>query len=248
MRLARALRADLHTVRHSRTVAWVVIAAAALGALLTGSLVYTSSTDTPVADLATAFGQGEVIIDPITGLMIAALTASTWGAAFRDGSVLWSFLETGSRATVAVAALLSSAVVGLALSAAVISVKVVTLHLTLPSGVEAMWWADQHGRVAVAGALVSGTSMAVLGAAASLLTRGAAVAMGVLFGWMLVLEPLLVGLLPRSTWTWLPAHAISSIRNAVPDVDLTRSAVMVAVYLALAAACAVAATRRRDPA
>lgn len=248
MPLSTALRADLHTARHSRTTAWVLAAGTALGALLTGALVYTSSTDTPVADLGTAFGQGEVIIDPITGLLVAALTASTWGAAFRDGSILWSFLATGSRATVAGAALLSSAVVGLVISATVTAVKVLTLHLTLPTGVEAMWWEGPHGRLAVTGALVSGAAMGVLGAAASLLARGAAVAMGVLFGWMLVLEPLLVGLLPRDTWTWLPAHAISSIRNAVPDVDLTRSAVMVAVYLAAASAAAVVVIARRDPA
>ena len=115
MRLARALRrrpARLRSTtsldgglgRHRR--------GRPLGALLTGSLVYTSSTDTPVADLATAFGQGEVIIDPITGLMIAALTASTSGLAFRQRSAPGRSSTTGApRATVAVAALLSSAVV-----------------------------------------------------------------------------------------------------------------------------------------
>ena len=248
MSMTNALRADLHTTRHSRTVWWVWLTAALLGVLLTGSLVYTFHTDEPVADLATAFGQGEVLIDPVSGLVIAALTASLWGAAYRDGSVLWSFLAEERRAVVAVAALASSALVGLAMSATVILLKVLTLHLFLPVGLDVTWWQDAHGRTAVAGAVVSGVSMALLGTAASLLTRNAAAAIGILFGWLLVLEPLLVSLLPRSTWTWLPGHAISSIRNAVPDVDLTRSATMVVVYLAAACLAATAVTARRDPA
>lgn len=248
MTVTRALRADLFVLRRSRTVWWVALTAVTLGVLLTGSLVYTSTSDEPVADLTTAFGQGEVLIDPLTGLVIAALVASIWGAAHRDGSILWSFMAESSRGRVVLAAVLASALLGITLSALVIVLKIVTLHLTLPAGTEVMWWQDEHGRVAILGALVSGLAMAVLGASASLLTRSASAAIAVLFGWMLVVEPLLVGLLPRSTWTWLPAHAISAIRNAVPDADLGRAGAMVALYTVLIAAAAVLLSTRRDAA
>lgn len=248
MTAAHMLQADLFTLSRSRAVAYVAGSAALLGMALTAALAYTAGTDEPAADLSTAFGQGEILIDPITGLLIAALTAAFWGSSFRDGSILWSFLASRSRSSVALGAIVASAVVGLAVAAVTMGLKIATLHLTLPSGVSASWWTDQHGRMALVGALVSGLVMAIVGTCASLLTRNAPAAIAVVFVWMLVVEPLIVGLLPRSTWLYFPGHALSAMRNAVPDVDLGRAAVMVVLYVALTIGGATWALTRRDPA
>jgi hypothetical protein len=177
-----------------------------------------------------------VLVDPLTSLMIGAVLAAYWGSGFRDGSILWSFLAGPSRLVVAAAGLLASAVVGLVIGCTAMLVKMVTLQLTLPDGAVAAWWRDEHGRVAV------------VAAALSLVIRNAPVAMAVLFGWLLVIEPLLVGLLPRSWWTWLPGHALSALRNAVPDADLGRAAVMVGIYTTVVVLAALTVTHRRDPA
>jgi ABC-2 type transport system permease protein len=248
MTLTHHVHADVSAFTRSRSVQVVAASALFLGAVLTGALVLTHGTDEPVADLTTAFGQGEVLVDPITGLVLAALVAAYWGSSYRDGSILWSFLASPSRVRVAASGLLASALLGLAVGLATVVVKVVTLHVTLPAGAVASWWQDPHGQTAVAGALLAAVVLAVVAAAASLVTRSAPVAIAVIFGWMLVVEPLLVGLLPRSAWTWLPAHALSAIRNAVPDVDLVRAGTMVALYTALAVVAALVVTARRDPA
>lgn len=248
MTLIHQVRADLMTFVRSRAVRIVAGLALVLGALLTGTLAVTHGTEDAIADLNTAYGQGEVLIDPITGLILAALVAAYWGSSYRDGSILWSFLAAPSRAVVATAGLIASATLGLVVGAATMGVKLVTLQFTLPAHAGASWWQDSHGQVAVGGALVSAAVLAVVATAASLVTRNAPTAIALVFGWMLVLEPLLVGLLPRSAWTWLPAHALSAIRNAVPDVDLVHAGAMVAAYTALAVVLAILVTARRDPA
>ena len=248
MSLPHALTADLYTLTRSRTVRWVSLGAVVLGALLTGALAMTHGTADQLADLGTAYGQGEVLIDPITSLVIAALAAAFWGAAYRDGSILWAYLAGSSRVVVGISALVTSALLGLVVSALVVATKVVTLLATNPTDAGFLAWGDTHGRVAIGGALLSGVVMAVVSTAASLILRSAALAIATVLGWMLVIEPLLVGLLPRDTWTWLPAHALTAIRNAVPDVDLTRALLMVLAYTAVAVGAALLAVTRRDPA
>ncbi len=242
------LNADMTALRRSRSVRLVAASAVVLAATLTGALASTHGTAEAVADLTTAFGQGEVLVDPLTSLMIGAVLAAYWGSGFRDGSILWSFLAGPSRLVVAAAGLLASAVVGLVIGCTAMLVKMVTLQLTLPDGAVAAWWRDEHGRVAVVGGVVAAVVVAVVAAALSLVIRNAPVAMAVLFGWLLVIEPLLVGLLPRSWWTWLPGHALSALRNAVPDADLGRAAVMVGIYTTVVVLAALTVTHRRDPA
>ncbi|MCX6406409.1 MAG: hypothetical protein NTV28_05785 [Propionibacteriales bacterium] len=240
------LRADLVTLLRSRAVRFTVVGATALAALLTGSLVATSGGADAAVDVSTTFGQVETLIDPITGLVVAAMLAAYWGSGFGDGSILWSFLAARSRAVIALSALATGALLGLTAAAAASVTKVLTLSIAL-GGREALWWGDDRAVLALGGALVAGVALGVAATAVSLVVRHGAVAVGLLFGWLLLVEPLVARLLPESTWTWFPGQALAAVRNAVERADTGHALAVVTVSTLLLAAASVLVTVRRDP-
>lgn len=245
--LLRFVRADLLQFRYSSTTLIAAASAVGLAALLTGMLVSTAGAETGI-DLGTAWGQGEVLVDPLTGLILLGLFASVWGNSYRDRSVTWSYLQTPHRGTVLAAQLISSAIVAFVVGLLAVAAKVATLQV-MAGPPPAPWWTDNHGLLAVAGAVATTTVLAVVGTAIAVLTRSAALAVGVVFGWILLVEPLVLGMLtvPEVVHQAFPGYSLGVIRNGLDDLDVAKAAVLMVGYTVALAAAVFVVHRRRDP-
>lgn len=244
----RHLRADLRELQTSRTWRWTAVAVMTLGVALTSALVGASGND-GIGDVTTAAGQGESIIDPLTGLVLGVLAAAYWGSQHRDGALVWSFVAGRSRLAVLAAALASTVVVSVLLAALVTAIKIGSLALLVgPAGTEFMVFSDERGVTATWGALVAAVFLAALGTACGFVARHGAMAVGALLGWLLVIEPVIASLLPRRFVVYFPGQAMAAIRNAVADVDQTTALSVMLVALTVVVVTAGALAVRRDPA
>ena len=95
-------------------------------------------------------------------------------------------------------------------------------------------------------ALAAATSWALLGMALAVFVRSTPLALGIGIGWAGPFEHLL-----QDAWTaasgWFPGLLIEAVAaGGTPDVSLARAALMVAVYVTLAAAVAFTVFSRRD--
>lgn len=248
MSLTQQVRADVRTAAASRMlrIASPLIAAAA--ALVTLGLAASHGTTTEVADLATAWGQGEVLVDPLTGLFLAAVLASFWGGAHRDGAILWHYLAGERRWHVAASAIAVGTLVGVGVGVVATLAKIVALVAALPDGVAAAWWESGHGTWAVGGAVFAAATLAVTATCLAFVVRNAAAALGVVFGWILLVEPLVVSLVPGDWRAWFPGHALIAVRNHVESVDTSTALVTSLAYTAALVVATLLLVERRDPA
>ena len=248
MTLFSQFRADGFVLLRSRTFLIAVAAIVVAAALVTLGLVLSYGTADQVADLTTSWGQGEVLIDPLTGLFLAGVIASFWGSAHRDGTILWHFFAARKRSHVVVAALLITAGVGIVVGVLAMAAKSLTLQTMLPPGTAARWWESDHGLWAVTGGIFATVCLSVTAGCVAFLFRHGAAAIGVMFGWVLLVEPFLVSMLPLSWRVWFPGHALIAVRNHVEAVS-TPTALCTAVgYVLLLVTVTVVVVKNRDPA
>lgn len=248
MSLTQQVRADLSTAAASRTLRIAAPLIAGAAALVTLGLAVTYGTNTQVADLSTPWGQGEVLVDPLTGLFLAAVLASFWGAAHRDGAILWHYLAGERRWHVVASAITVGALVGVLVGVVATAAKIGTLVASLPDGVSASWWESSHGTWAVGGAVFAAGTLAVTATCLAFVLRNGAAALGVVFGWILLVEPLVVSLVPSEWRAWFPGHAMIAVRNHVESVVTTQALATSLAYTALLVVGTVLLVQRRDPA
>jgi len=248
MSIVRHIHADLLGAATSRTLRVAVPCIVAFAALVTAGLVTTYGTENEVADLATAWGQGEVLVDPLSGLLVAAVLATFWGAAHRDGAILWSFLAGAGRWRVAVSALVVALLVALVTGVLAAAAKIGTLTALAPSDVPLVWSSHPHGTWAVGGGIFAVATFSLTATCLAFLLRHGAATLGVLFTWVLLVEPLVAGLLPREGRPWLPGHALIAVRDHVPDVSTVAALATSLGYTAALVAVTLVVVARRDPA
>ncbi|MGP7960642.1 hypothetical protein ACTVCO_07505 [Sanguibacter sp. A247] len=248
MSLTRHVRADVRSAATTRTLRIALPALTLLAALVTAGLVTTSGTGNAAVDVRMPWGQAETLVDPITGLLLAVVLAALWGAAHRDGEILWHYLADTRRWRVAASAVLVASLVGACAAILTAGAKILTLHGTLPAAVEPAWWHSDHGTWALAGALLAAVTLAIVATCAAFLVRNAAGAIGGVLGWILVLEPLVATLLPRDVRMWLPGHALSAVRDHVDQVPTGQALAISLGYTLVLVAVTLVVVQRRDPA
>ena len=240
--------AGVRDIVRSRAWWWTFLAAATLAGALTGGLV-AASEEEQIADVTTAWGQGEVIIDPLTGLILGVMAAAYWGSLHKDGALLWHYLAGAPRWVVFVSAVVVTTAICVAAAALVMGVKLAVLTATLlPSGTELAWWRDAHGVTAMYGALVAAAFLGAVSTSVAFITRNAALAIGLVLTWLLVVEPITANLLPDRFTVYFPGQAMALIRNAADGADQGQAGLVIVLAVGVVVGLGLALASRRDPA
>lgn len=233
-------------LRTTRLLQGTVPAAVLLSlAAVTGSILATARTDTP---LASERGLERVL--PITGtgalvvLLVGVLIAA---GEYRHGTASDTFLTTPTRHRVVTAKLTVAAFVGAAVGAVTVVSCIGGAALlyrlegsTFPFD-EAVVWET------VAGTLAYGTLFAVLGVALGTMVRNQVLAVAGALAWIGIVEHILINLAP-SIGRWLPAAAGQAIVRTPLDGLLSPigGAAVLAAYAAVVAAAGVRFAVTRD--
>lgn len=241
-----SIRAELMLLTRSRAVRWSVVTAWLFAAVVTGGLLSTYGSEQQAVDVSTAAGQAEVLIDPLSGLVVLALGVVLAAGDFRTGAVVWTYLATPERWRWAAAKVVVAALLGAVVGVVAELVKLGTLAALQPAGAGPVQWSQGVLWQAVAGSVISPTALAVAGAALGLATRNVAGAITGALVWIVVLEGVVRSFLPEAVVPFLPHTALAELRNLTGTAPYAQSATVVGVTLAVLVAGALVLTQRRD--
>lgn len=268
MTIANLIRAEVRRALHRRVV-WVLVAVALIGIGVLGAIAWFDSTGRTAAEMTAsddhpavmetwwvaAKAEGILLI-AVGPLLIGGLLggASVFGAEWRAGTVTTMLTWEPRRLRVHAARAVTSFVLATLFA---LVLQVLFLASTVPAvlahgttaGVDGAWWAALIAAVARI-ALLTGVA-ALLGGSLATVGRGTAFALGGIFGWVAVAEPLVRGLKPRLTpyllgenlvvvARWAPLEAVADERSALAALAT------VVFYIGAAGAVAVVAFTRRD--
>ncbi len=249
--MIRLVRAELLKIRTTRLWLGLLIGGAlltALGAIATLSLGGTAQGAqagiTPVRTLADV--RDLVYTANTAGIFAVVLGATVITTEYRSGTIAGTFLATPLRWPVITAKVLASAITGFVFGVVCALIPVVSAEVYLVlKGYGTRFGGSVGLAVAVVG-LVGGSSGAI-GAGVGSALRSQLVAILVVLGWMLVVEPLAGGLVP-DLLPWLPfSGAQASLSQQTPGLFAPGTGgLLLAGYIVLAMAAGIAVTRRRD--
>jgi ABC-2 type transport system permease protein len=248
------LRAELLKVRSTRL--WIGLALGAVGftalvAVLLLSVAGTSQGTAAGLRVITTTDDMRSFIFVTQGSLpfVLVLAATMATSEFRYGTATLTYLATPSRATVFGGKAAAAAVVG-----CVFGVAAAAVGLIVAVG----WLAAKGSHVpfdaSVAGALgqigLHAAYGALLAVAFGALVRSQVVSILGLLGWIFILEPLLVGIVPRLA-KWAPFSGVQPLFGATGDTTAALfgwvgALVLACAYVAVFAIAAVAVERRRD--
>lgn len=267
MTIANLIRAEVRRALHRRVV-WVLVALAFVGIGVLGAIAFFDSGGRTIAEMRgdehpavmeswwLAADHGGILLIAVGPLLIGGLLggASVVGAEWRAGTVTtlltWEprrlRVHAARAATVFVLATLFAVVLQTLFLAS--TVPAVLAHGTT-AGVDGAWWAALVAAVARI-AVVTGAA-ALFGASLATVGRGTAFALGGIFGWIAVAEPLVRGLKPglaqyllgenlAGVVQWAPLDGVTDERSALAALAT------VVLYIGTAGVVAVLAFTRRD--
>jgi hypothetical protein len=256
--LRHLLAAETMRCTHRRVV-HVLVALALAATTVAGILSYVQADrDDPVdlVELWSPSGEEPILATPLLLLVFGALLggASMTGAEWREGTLSASLTWEGRRTRLALAKLLVPAAVAIAIAAALLAVLVVALLPTLAgigsaAGADLAWAGDAlagTGR----GLLLVGAA-AALGAAIALTARNTVATLVAAFAYLQIVERAVAELRPALR-PWLIAENAGAFLLGRPLDDVPHGhgplvgGLVIAAYLALAVAAAVARFRRVD--
>jgi hypothetical protein len=202
------------------------------------------------------FGTPDGLLLPAaTFLILGGLVAgaSTLGAEWRAGTIGTLLTWDPRRVHVLAAKLAAAGVLAFVIAVALLEVwSLVFLPTVLlkgsTMGADLDWWLGTTAAVLRIGAVTG--AAAVLGASLASIGRNTGAALGTMFGWVAVVEPLVRGLRPR--WQpWLVAENIGRFVTAEPlggvaDRGTVGAGVTVFLYVAVASGVAFTLFQRRD--
>lgn len=244
--MIRLLRSELLKARTTRTALGLALG---LGAIVGGIAGIASGTMDKPPPFAEAFDRSTR--DAISSLGFVPLFALLFGllsstSEYRHGTISPSLLMTPARALVVAAKVVSSALVGLALG-----VVAVVLALAVAMPVLALRGFEIDGGEAarvVVGILAAAALWGALGAGVGAIVTNQVAAIVGSLAWVLVVESILSGLLPRVD-RYLPFGALGSFIGLDHGSGSLSAPAGIAVTLAYVAAAGVLGalrTRARD--
>ena len=193
-------------------------------------------------------------ISVLTFLLVIVIGASAVGAEYRAGTVTTVLTWEPRRVRFMVARFLAIALVAMAFYLVVLLVFVGTWHIGAAlngttAGANAEFWRDVAAALGRS-TLVAG-GLAVLSGAIATVGRNTAAAMGVWFGYLVVVEGIVRANFDELVPWFLTANIASfygweTVRSEGHTIEAGTAAVRLLLYLALIGAGAVAVFRRRD--
>lgn len=256
--MKNALKAEVRKLRYQRSTYGITAVASALSAVGTISMVATTQLPQRhlMLQLTDEAGMHTVMASAASGYLFALIIGIVMATTeFRHSTAVATYLAQPNRKTVLLAKMLVAAAMGftLQLLSTIVGMVAGTLyanrypHFALPM--------EQYGRI-LAGALLVGVVLAVVGVAVGMLIRSQMVAVVLSILWLQLVEGLLI-VFVDGLGKWSIRGAITSVLDVAvktPEVSLSSkdmlapwpSAALLLAYGALFATAATFTTMRRD--
>lgn len=256
--MKRAIRAELRKLRYQRSNYGIVAAACALSAVGTISMIATTQMPARqmLLNLTDHAGMHVVMASAAGGYMFALVIGIVMATTeFRHSTAVATYLAEPNRRTVMFAKMLMAAGMGFVVQLCSTVAGMIAGNLYVARYAHYALGLDEYGRI-LAGSLLSGVVLAVVGVAVGMLIRSQMIAVVASILWLQLVEGLLIVF---ADWLgkWSMRGAITSVLDVAiktPEVSLSsndmfgpwQSVLILLAYGALFATAATMTTMRRD--